>query len=60
MTANIKAKISFPNLNNIVSVLCQKRICFECHSALDLDCPVLDTGESSISELDSGWCLLPT
>jgi hypothetical protein len=26
---------------------------FDCHSGLDLACPVLDTGESSIYELDS-------
>jgi len=35
------------------SVLRQKSLYFDCHSGLDLACPVLDTGESSISGLDS-------
>jgi len=30
---------------------------FICHSGLDLACPVLDTGESSVFELDSRWSL---
>jgi hypothetical protein len=31
----------------------QSFLSFPCRSGLDLACPVLDTGESSISELDS-------
>ena len=31
----------------------QKLFFFICHSGLDLACPVLDTGESSVFELDS-------
>jgi len=31
----------------------QKPLYFNCHSGLDLACPVLDTGEYSISKLDS-------
>jgi hypothetical protein len=31
----------------------QKCLSFICHSGLDLACPVLDTGESSVSGLDS-------
>ncbi len=36
-----------------ISVLRQKSLYFDCHSGLDLACPVLDTGESSIFNLDS-------
>jgi hypothetical protein len=31
----------------------QKSLYFNCHSGLELACPVLDTGESRISNLDS-------
>ena len=36
----------------IIGVVRQKFFYFDCHLGLDEACPVLDTGESSISELD--------
>ena len=39
------------------SVVIQKSLSFICHSKLDLACPVLDTGESSVFGLDSRWSL---
>ena len=35
----------------------QKSLSLVCHSGLDLACPVLDTGESSVSEVGSRWSL---
>ena len=32
--------------------MCQKSLYFNCHSGLDRACPVLDTGESIVLELD--------
>ena len=37
----------------IASVVSQKSLSFICHSGLDKACPVLDTGESIVYELDS-------
>jgi hypothetical protein len=37
----------------LTEVLRQKFFYFDCHSGPDQACPVLDTGESSIFELDS-------
>jgi hypothetical protein len=37
----------------IADVMRQKSLYFVCHSGLDEACPVLNTGESSVSELDS-------
>ncbi len=45
------------NSFEFTSILGQKFLYFDCHSGLDLACPVLDAGESSISELDSRWSL---
>ena len=41
----------------IVGVVCHNCLSFVCHSGLDQACPVLDTGESSLSWLDSRWSL---
>jgi len=41
-------------------LLRQKALFFDCHSGLDKACPMLDTGESSICELDSRWSLSRT
>jgi hypothetical protein len=35
----------------------EKSLSFIYHSGPDKACPVLDTGESSVSELDSRWSL---
>lgn len=44
-------------LNRRSRVLCQDLVCQSCHSGFDKNCPVLDAGESSISDLDSHWSL---